>query len=366
MILLIITWSIFQSVKSKHLFRKLKRSIISTLLSFAIIGVTYIEVSKLKILKIHKLTSLNYIDQILNYNKKNVLKSSIDYKEEFKKYLSLDEIYESEKNYLQLLKRKTAFKAKEHSVVLIYVDSLTENNLLSNIHQQVFTFNNAFVNFTDPLKSIEYIKMNLPPTVSIGSKVDSKLIKSHYLNVFHDYTINDKQELYDLPEGLHFSIFHLSKLSKEDYIILNRMIRDHSADTVFAITTTATSVESFEINEDNYLDRSTFISFHIPRSLGSVDYKKNKIIGQEDIMTTLYNLALSEREYLSLGDDVFIDSNSNAINEDACIDSSGIYMKGKVFSEVAVNKLSGRNLSQKCESTKNIADFIIKQSLDKD
>lgn len=355
---IVVSLVLFRINKSKRTFKDQKRGLASLVISLILLSISYLEFSKFHILSKHRFSVLNYIQQIKRFNDIKSPLKIVDYKGEFKKYLDLSEIYEDEKNYLKLLKRKTSLKPQENNVVLVYVDSLSEADLISNIESRLFTFNRALVNYSDPTKSLRYIKLDLPPLVDIKLKTKDSSINTYYSNVFRDYKMVEENNLIRLPETKHFSIFHLKSLNFSDYATLNNMIKEHLDNTIFVFTSSSSVSKSITVSKSNYLDRSTFIAFHIPKTMGAIDFKANKVIGQEDIMTTIYNLALSEKEYLSLGDDILIDSNSNAVNESICVDETGEYIYSK-SDEQNENKSS---LAVRCISTKHIANFILKQS----
>lgn len=70
---------------------------------------------------------------------------------------------------------------------------------------------------------------------------------------------------------------------------------------------------------------------YLPQSLRPIKFNAKKMGSHEDIMTTLYNVSLSERDYISFGEDLFAEVKSIAINSDIIASDEGVIWKGKSY-----------------------------------
>lgn len=71
--------------------------------------------------------------------------------------------------------------------------------------------------------------------------------------------------------------------------------------------------------------------FYIPEKLKPTNIDLAKVGSHEDILTSLYNVSLSEAEYLSFGENLFTDSASFAINQKLYASNNGIVYKDKDY-----------------------------------
>lgn len=132
----------------------------------------------------------------------------------------------------------------------------------------------------------------------------------------------------------------------------------------------------------NYTKEESFskyrvpLYFYIPERLRpkKSGINTDKVAGHEDIMTTLYQLALSNTSFYSFGDDLFSAKESNALSAAVYANSLGGYIHGKpfifdgnlkhssiVFSSDKEDSL--QKLKTQYRSTLSVADFFIRSEL---
>lgn len=83
--------------------------------------------------------------------------------------------------------------------------------------------------------------------------------------------------------------------------------------------------------EENYSKYRVPFYIYAPKSIKPESWDKNKVGGHEDIMATLYNIALSNTPYLTFGDNLFSEGESNALGPGVYANEKGVIYKGKKF-----------------------------------
>ena len=129
----------------------------------------------------------------------------------------------------------------------------------------------------------------------------------------------------------------------------------------------------------NYTKEETFSKYkvpfylYIPEELKPVNFNSDKVGSHEDILTTLYNLSLSNTPYLSFGDDLFSNTNSIAINGAIYAGESGVIYQDKPYSwsldkSLILPEMSSQDfpiLRKSYKSTLSIADYFLRKTLKK-
>src|SRR5690606_5083239 len=88
----------------------------------------------------------------------------------------------------------------------------------------------------------------------------------------------------------------------------------------------------------NYNEEETFSKFrvpfylYIPQDLAPKEYDSQKLGGHQDIMTTLYNVSLSQTSYQSFGQNMFSTENSFAINSGIIASENGAFFQENFYS----------------------------------
>jgi phosphoglycerol transferase MdoB-like AlkP superfamily enzyme len=122
--------------------------------------------------------------------------------------------------------------------------------------------------------------------------------------------------------------------------------------------------------EESFSKYKVPLYFYIPEKLKPKSYDQNKVAGHEDVMTTLYQLALSNTSFYSFGDDLFGDQQSNALSAAVYANHLGGFIQGKPFlfeQNSLVFKGSDPEslleLKKQYRSTLSVADFFIRSEL---
>jgi hypothetical protein len=122
--------------------------------------------------------------------------------------------------------------------------------------------------------------------------------------------------------------------------------------------------------EESFSKYKVPLYFYIPESLKPNKYDENKVAGHEDVMTTLYQLALSNTSFYSFGDDLFSPRESNALSAAVYANQFGGFVQGKpflfeqnssVFQSLVPDNLI--ELKKQYRSTLSVADFFIRSEL---
>jgi len=124
--------------------------------------------------------------------------------------------------------------------------------------------------------------------------------------------------------------------------------------------------------EESFIKYTVPLYIYTPESLKPSSVDLDKFGSHEDIMTTAYNLALSDKKYLSFGEDLFSSTPSISMNGAIIASSNGARIGGKFYkwldkglleSEVDVNE--DIELIKQNNSSLSIADFFLQSELKK-
>lgn len=128
----------------------------------------------------------------------------------------------------------------------------------------------------------------------------------------------------------------------------------------------------------NYSDEEIFSKYrvpfylYVPEALRPKEFNKDKLGGHQDIMTTLYNLSLSETSYTSFGQDMFSSQKSFAINTSVHASPNGVSYAGQLYSFkpesdlVETTSVAGDpELETYYRSLLSVADFYLRSELEK-
>lgn len=361
LVILLLSLLIFKKVKKQEKQNVLSLVGLSLILVLSLYQICFLKVTNKKLNNLKTL-----ISKIKYDNKPKSKNKDINYKESFIKYLGLESLYESEENYIRLLSRKTSKKLKELNVTLIYVADLKEEELNSFIQDELYTFDKLLLSSSSPKKALRDLKLNIP-IVGKGNLKNLKEVPTYFEHPLNGYKVSIINEIKALKnsERLDFNIVNLSKMEAKDYKNLNKIIEQNKENTIFVFCSASNGGEGYKTKRESQSINFGFVSFLIPRGHRPNNYDQSKVIGQEDIMTTIYNLALSKRDYISLGDDIFNGSESNGINEDTYIDKRG-YIKDGMYISFNKEKKSLKNderlARERYEAIKNISAFILLRS----
>ncbi|MFT6631395.1 MAG: phosphoglycerol transferase MdoB-like AlkP superfamily enzyme [Bacteriovoracaceae bacterium] len=117
---------------------------------------------------------------------------------------------------------------------------------------------------------------------------------------------------------------------------------------------------------ETYSKYSVPLYFFIPKSIPIETFDPLKIGSHEDIMRTLYNVSLSESEYLSFGEDLFSNEESFALNSSIFAGEEGVVYKGKGYNWAQLPLIESKTtdddfkrLNKRYKSTMAISDFYL-------
>lgn len=129
----------------------------------------------------------------------------------------------------------------------------------------------------------------------------------------------------------------------------------------------------------NYNEEETFSKFrvpfylYIPQDLAPKEYDSQKLGGHQDIMTTLYNVSLSQTSYQSFGQNMFSTENSFAINSGIIASENGAFFQENFYSFqgrsdlISTETVAGDpELQIFYRSVMALADFFLEDSLTKE
>jgi len=120
---------------------------------------------------------------------------------------------------------------------------------------------------------------------------------------------------------------------------------------------------------EGFLKHTVPFYLYIPKKYQIEKIDMNRLGSHEDIFPTLYNLSLSNTEYISFGEDLFSKNQSFAINNDVSAGEEGVVIKGKCFKWDKIPLIEEEE-DERCEfplllkryrSTLSIADFYLNQ-----
>ena len=190
-----------------------------------------------------------------------------------------------------------------------------------------------------------------------------------------------KGEEMTLPEALK------NKISREEDLFMKRLRAFQYAN--FKLSEFISKIKNSDIGDHtiiavtgdhnfwgflNYDQKETFLKYTVPfyiyapKSLSVSDYDSKKLGSHEDIFSTIYNISLSEVEYLSFGEDLFSESESYAINSDLQASQEGLLYKGVPYKwkevpwvkeKVSEKDLNLTPLRKRYRSSMAISDFYL-------
>lgn len=122
--------------------------------------------------------------------------------------------------------------------------------------------------------------------------------------------------------------------------------------------------------EEAFYKHTVPLYLYIPKTLkDNIDFDPSKIISHEDIMTTLYNLSLSDVEYTSFGENVFSQGRTSAMGARIYASDSGVIYRGKkyLWDKVPYTKIAPKDanleeLEKHYKSRLSVADFFLRMS----
>jgi phosphoglycerol transferase MdoB-like AlkP superfamily enzyme len=124
-------------------------------------------------------------------------------------------------------------------------------------------------------------------------------------------------------------------------------------------------------NEENYSKYTVPFYLYLPPALRPTVVKTHQVGSHEDIGPTLYNLSLSEANYLAFGEDLLSSRQAVAINADIWASSEGVYIKDKSYAwqdhgplvQIDPNPNHFDRLLKQVRATLSVADFYLRESL---
>jgi len=126
--------------------------------------------------------------------------------------------------------------------------------------------------------------------------------------------------------------------------------------------------------EESFIKNTVPFYLYVPKGLRPATYDADKYGSHEDIMPTLYNLALSETPYLAFGEDLFSDADSFSMNGSSFASKEGYIMNGKHYiwdseKKGLIKPLAVETpfplLDKAYRSTLTISDFYLRSLLQK-
>ena len=125
----------------------------------------------------------------------------------------------------------------------------------------------------------------------------------------------------------------------------------------------------------NYSKEETFskhtvpLYFYIPKDLRPTNPDLNKLGSHKDIATTLYELSLSNAEYLTFGVNLFGNEKPYAFNNNLYASSEGVIFKDQEYNWSKIPLIDAQKSEQKFEdlrkayrSTLTISDYYLRQT----
>ena len=119
--------------------------------------------------------------------------------------------------------------------------------------------------------------------------------------------------------------------------------------------------------EETYSKHTVPLYFYIPKDLRPKNVDLNKVGSHKDIATTLYELSLSDVEYLSFGVDLFGPNKPYAFNNNLYASSEGVVYKNQSYKWGDFPLIEQKKSSEKFEelrktyrSTLTIADYYLR------
>ncbi len=122
--------------------------------------------------------------------------------------------------------------------------------------------------------------------------------------------------------------------------------------------------------EESYEKFTVPFYLYVPAKIFSEKVNLNKVGSHEDIMSTLYNISLSDTEYLSFGEDLLSDNKTYALNNAIHAGEEGVVYRGKKYewSKMPLIKTQDiekefTSLDLRYRSSLSIADFYLREKL---
>lgn len=166
-----------------------------------------------------------------------------------------------------------------------------------------------------------------------------------------------------------FSAFQYSNVMLANF--LNKIKASSLKDNTIVVVTGDHNFWGFMNYEKSemYTKYSVPLYFYLPEKLKIEKFDTNKIGSHEDIMSTLYNISLSDTEYISFGEDLFSNEKTYAFNSSLYAGDEGIVYKGNSFhweNFPEVNKTRTEDkfklLLNRYRSTITISDYYLEES----
>ena len=105
---------------------------------------------------------------------------------------------------------------------------------------------------------------------------------------------------------------------------------------------------------------------YVPSKIKMTSFKSDKVGSHEDIMPTLYNLSLSEQEYISFGEDLLSDGPSYAINSSVYASKDQVVYKGTPYGwqdmpliKTQADQKIEESLKKLYRSVMSVSDFFL-------
>ncbi len=123
---------------------------------------------------------------------------------------------------------------------------------------------------------------------------------------------------------------------------------------------------------ESFLKYTVPLYIFVPDSIRPISYDKEKFGSHEDIMTTAYNLSLSDKTYLTFGEDLFSSNDSISMNGGVIASKRGAIIGGKFYKwlkegllESTSSRESDEFLIKQNKSSLSIADYYLSSELKK-
>ena len=122
-------------------------------------------------------------------------------------------------------------------------------------------------------------------------------------------------------------------------------------------------------NKEMYSKYTVPFYIYVPSKIKVPNANLDKVGSHEDIMPTLYNLSLSEVEYLSFGEDLFSTGASFAMNSQIQASANGLIYKNKAYNWTEIPNAGDTiedqgvlsELLKRYKSTLTLVDFYLEK-----
>jgi phosphoglycerol transferase MdoB-like AlkP superfamily enzyme len=169
-----------------------------------------------------------------------------------------------------------------------------------------------------------------------------------------------------------FKAFQYSNFKLAEFI--NKVKNSKLKDNTIIIVTGDHNFWGFMNYEksESFLKYTVPLYIYVPDSLKPRRVNLSKFGSHEDIMTTAYNLALSDKSYLSFGEDLFSTTGSISMNGSIIASGKGAKFSGKFYEWSAdgllkpdASNIEDKELIKQNNSSLSIADFYLRNELKK-